>query len=402
MKKTVFLFLLFVPSLFSMEKIWHPDAQSAITCMAPDYHAIKQEIKPFKEIRRAVKSGNIEALEQFIAQGNEVDSHRYLGLPYKKTLLMLACQHDQPKICSLLIAAGANVNAKDHEEIPPLMHVSKANGELYKVLIDAGANVNAQDLIEETPLMHASILGNLEGCRLLLDAGAHPNDQDIEGYTALLYATEQEELACIDLLIKYGASIHLKSLWGSNPLLNAAHHENKSLCRFFVQTQKNHCRGILTALLFLKHAKTECSTLLYRHRDVLLKPWLEGSTLKALLNARDYAQRSAYDFLRISWLQPFQGDSWQSKKKKKKKNRIRTINKALSYAAQLGDAAEVKRCLWLGADVNTRSVMGEYDVFQAYKTPLMVATEEGNTDVCKILIAAGAKEIKDERFDLFG
>ena len=81
-----------------------------------------------------------------------------------------------------LIAAGADVNAKDADGDPLLYTaVWTDNSEALKILIDAGADVNAKDA-DGDPLLYTAVWREIpEVARLLIDAGADVNARDSDG-----------------------------------------------------------------------------------------------------------------------------------------------------------------------------------------------------------------------------
>lgn len=92
-----------------------------------------------------------------------------------------------------LIAAGANVNARDQEGRTPL-HASPPYAlgvpfDLYQLLIDKGADVSARDAMGRSPL-HAAYDIDEEGTPLrfaqtLVCRGADPNPRDLFGWTPI-------------------------------------------------------------------------------------------------------------------------------------------------------------------------------------------------------------------------
>lgn len=105
------------------------------------------------------------------------------------TILMQTVLHRYELMIQHLLAAGANVNAKDKEGWTPLMFAAnKGYPEIAKILITAGADVNAKDKDGNTALMRASSSGSTETVRLLLAAGADVNEKNDAGVTALMRA----------------------------------------------------------------------------------------------------------------------------------------------------------------------------------------------------------------------
>jgi cytohesin len=117
--------------------------------------------------------------------------------------------HDvaRKEVAELLIANGANVNAKDDRESTPL-HKLANNGdkEIVELLIQKDADVNAKTKDENvlTPL-HNALMGNggnKEIVELLIAGGTDVNAKDGTGLTPLDYAKRHPEIA--NLLRKHG------------------------------------------------------------------------------------------------------------------------------------------------------------------------------------------------------
>jgi len=77
---------------------------------------------------------------------------------------------------------------------------SKGNKEIVELLIAAGADVNARDDGGDTPLLNAAAFGQKEIVELLIGKGAEVNAKNANGETPLDWA--KGEIA--DLLRKHG------------------------------------------------------------------------------------------------------------------------------------------------------------------------------------------------------
>ena len=108
------------------------------------------ESVPDISIHEANKEGNIEAVKQHIAAGTYVNA-----MYNSRTPLYWAALGGHKEITELLIAAGANVNAKDmmgNFNTPLHCAVLEGQNEIAELLIAKGADVNAKNDGGETPL----------------------------------------------------------------------------------------------------------------------------------------------------------------------------------------------------------------------------------------------------------
>ena len=108
-------------------------------------------------------------------------------------------------IAELLIANGADLNAKGVDEWTPLHGVvDYGNEEIVALLIAEGADVNAKDKYESTPLHIAATMSRKEIIKLLIAKGADMNAKNDEGRTPLDEAVEWDKPEIADLLRKHG------------------------------------------------------------------------------------------------------------------------------------------------------------------------------------------------------
>ena len=118
--------------------------------------------------------------------------------------LGLAAFFRRPEVVDYLIAAGADVRAvaKNPMQVTAL-HSAVANGgdsRIATALVAAGADVNAKQRHGWTPLHGAAHSGDRELVALLLARGADPDVKHQEGKTALDLARENGHVEVVKLL----------------------------------------------------------------------------------------------------------------------------------------------------------------------------------------------------------
>jgi hypothetical protein len=120
-----------------------------------------------------------EAVAELVRKGAEIDYvHPHTG----HTALYNACMCNRPRAIEVLLQHGADPNRRLTYHSPVdgrieadrivLHYVSSADA--ASVLIRAGADVNAADATGTTPLMCAAFHGHVEVVKTLLAAGASP------------------------------------------------------------------------------------------------------------------------------------------------------------------------------------------------------------------------------------
>jgi hypothetical protein len=154
-------------------------------------------------------------LQQWIARHPGRINKQYGA--FCNTPLHVATQSGRDDLAEPLIAAGADVEARNNLEDRPL-HVSATYGRptVAKLLLARGADVSAYNWEGKTPLHSAAcglggqskLEGRIEVAKLLLAAGANVNARHRrDGFTPLRCATsyESRNTAMADLLFAHGA-----------------------------------------------------------------------------------------------------------------------------------------------------------------------------------------------------
>src|SRR6185503_10173635 len=196
-----------------------------------------------------------------IRGGVPADRGRREPTPGGMTPLLYAARHDHVEVAKRLIAAGADVNAKEANGIwPLLMAISNNNMTIAHYLLEHGSNVNGQDWYGRSPLWEAVNVRNLyvhnatfkngidrgpvlELIRALLAAGADVNARtketppfrhylleitgslewvDFTGQTPFLTAALAGDVTVMKLLLEHGANPRLDTYQGTSPLMAAA------------------------------------------------------------------------------------------------------------------------------------------------------------------------------------
>jgi ankyrin repeat protein len=128
---------------------------------------------PSVDIHQAAKAGNIKAVKQHLDAGADVELK---CVNCGSTVLGHAAEEGHKEIAELLIAEGADVNAKDDNGTPLHNAASWGHKEVVELFIAAGADVNAKGF-GETPLDLAVITKNTEVADLLRKHGGKTGEE---------------------------------------------------------------------------------------------------------------------------------------------------------------------------------------------------------------------------------
>jgi len=251
----------------------------------------------------------------------------------------LANGHDQ--VVTQLLAAGANIRARENSRMTPL-HVAASVGSPHCAqLIAAGAHIDARDKDGQTPLHYAACKGHLEVIKQLLAAGAEIEAQGQRESTPLFMAVEGNQEAAARALLDAGANLEARAVDFQTPLHWAASKGCSAMVQLLldagaeIEAQDQDAKSFTPLHEAAFCGKTDCARLLLAR----------GANVHA---------RSK--------------DGWTP----------------LHFAAKTGDLECIDLFLTAGADINAMS----RDDTQM--SPAHVAAKEGNEEALKLLFAAGA------------
>ncbi|MHC4630332.1 MAG: ankyrin repeat domain-containing protein, partial [Planctomycetota bacterium] len=122
-------------------------------------------------------------------------------------------------VSKLLIANGADVNAKNNDGDTPLIEAAKgADKELVGLLVASGADVNAKGRDDLTAVDNAAQQGRTDIVKFLLAKDADIGPSDKAETTPLHLAAEQGKKDMVEFWIAKGANVNAKNEHGVTPL----------------------------------------------------------------------------------------------------------------------------------------------------------------------------------------
>ncbi len=160
----------------------------------------------------------------------------------KRTSLMLAAYMGNAGIVEILIAGGADVNARSAvggalnyvaNQVFLLPHPPQKYFSVAEILIKHGADIDSRDQLGNTPLIRASSSRyDTAMARFLIQRGARLDAQNSNGDDALCVACSAD---MIRVLIENGADINREIERGKNLLIIAAKRNCLSAVEFYLQ-----------------------------------------------------------------------------------------------------------------------------------------------------------------------
>ncbi len=207
-------------------------------------------------IHQAADAGDLAKVKAFIQEGIDVNTKVHGCTP-----LHCAARYGHKEVAQLLIAKGADVNAKDTRGRTPIdLAMNQERKEIAKLLLSKSADVS---------LHTAAYIGDLQRVEKFIDGGANVDANDQTGQTALHYAAKAGQIAVAKLLIANGADVNAGE-W--TPLQEAAS-RSKEMVELLLAKGADINTGKWTPL----------HSAVYGHNDIVELLIAEGANV----NARD-------------------------------------------------------------------------------------------------------------------
>jgi ankyrin repeat protein len=336
--------------------------------------------------------------------------------PGGETALMLAAEEGDLALVRVLLAKGADPNARRYDGMTALM-LAFARREKYgwsggkstvvtaedavrlpivDALIKAGARVNARDQQRWTPLVWALKVSTPAVVRHLLDAGANVNAADRKGKTPLMILlapvamrsmgpgvfysrpwSVEKELA--ELLLAHGAAINAQDHQGNTILHQFAHEAFLDVAQLNLILElgadiNRRNRNGQTALMICGYAYDDWEQMKVKVIQRLLDRGANVFARDRFGNtALTYTALGEIDYKQVAAMLHSKG-----------------LKEGLMDAVLLRDAPTVRDRLAAGANPNVKMDNEE--------TALMFAADHGDVEIARTLLAYGA-DVKARCFD---
>lgn len=224
----------------------------------------------------AIRAKRDNVVKLLLDRGADPSCTHAPSLNIRGTMLGVAASANDIASMQLLLRAGADIDQCGKETPPALcfaaLHKAK---EAMQWLLDNKASVDTASGDGVTALMVASSNGHVDVVELLLQHRASPARSSMNGWNALHFAVANGRDECVTLLLRNGASAHEKTTAGEFPLhLAAMNGHEKTLAllldqgvdvdqadgKGFTALIYTAKRGHLPALRFLLRREANCDT----------------------------------------------------------------------------------------------------------------------------------------------
>lgn len=181
----------------------------------------ESELSPGARFAVAIEDDDLEKVRALLDAGNPADTPIAYG-ENSETPLMKAARSGTDDIARLLLARGANVNARDDASTTALEGaVGRGRVSMVALLLAAKADPNVVNTYMQSALSNAAAAGNLELTEMLLKAGAKPELQGLV-LTPMMFAAFAGNSDLVRLLVRYGADVNYAAKESGQSALTSA------------------------------------------------------------------------------------------------------------------------------------------------------------------------------------
>jgi ankyrin repeat protein len=151
----------------------------------------------------AAKNGHKDVAELLLANGADINARDSNG-GFTPLDLALSSYHYKD-IVEFLLARGADANARSDQGLTPLQEAAmRGQKDTVNLLLGKNADVNARDEKGNTPLLWALLLGHTDVAELLVTANADVNAKNNQGLTAMSLARRRNDTKLEGILRQHG------------------------------------------------------------------------------------------------------------------------------------------------------------------------------------------------------
>lgn len=181
----------------------------------------REEIARYQALHAAAASGDVQGARRLIAAGANVGARD----SYQRTPLHVATFAKQREIIGLLVAAGVDINAQERDRYDGVTIAAVADDvETLRLLLKLGASAKAvTSRYDGTALIAAAHLGHDEVVKMLIAAGAPLDHVNNLGWTALIEAIVlgnggKRHVETLRALVRAGANVNIADRNRASPL----------------------------------------------------------------------------------------------------------------------------------------------------------------------------------------
>jgi ankyrin repeat protein len=180
-----------------------------------------EQIARYSGLHDAAASGDVARARRLITARAKVDERD----GYQRTPLHVATFSRQREIIALLVKAGADINAQEHDRYDAVTIAAVADDvQTLRTLLELGASAKAiTSRYDGTALIAAAHLGHDAVVKALIAAGAPLDHVNNLGWTALIESIVlgnggRRHVETLRALVKAGANVNIADRNGVSPL----------------------------------------------------------------------------------------------------------------------------------------------------------------------------------------